>query len=161
MASNDQEKSWRDGGSVQSVEWLNQQWKRYDTMIECFTTQGDDNTARKALCLAFVRSVLDDPATKRLLSDVIYDITVQMVGECEDALGREKVVNARASLLFLLWSLPLYRWKEETYEALREYCCRNNSQRPTISFKHFLGSTLRAVARYIVNPLADIIEPWI
>lgn len=144
------------------TNWVQRQWKRYDTMIESFTNQGTDNTARKALCLAYVKSVLNDAATERLMTDALFDATSRMVGECEDALGNEKVQNSKAPLLVLLWHLPLYRWKEETYEALRDYCCRDSDEkRPRISFRHFLGSTLRTVAKYIVEPLADAIEPWL
>lgn len=158
MSLYDEGRNRRGDRSAQHVDWLRRQWKRYDTMIDSFTKHGNDDAARKALCLAFVRSVLDDTTTERLLSDALFEITGRMVDECEDALGVEKVANARAPLLFLLWSLPSCRWKEETYEALRVYLCRNNSERPAISFRHFLGSTLRTLTRNIVDPLADIME---
>lgn len=132
-------------------------------MIRTYTTRvDDDDTAKKALCLAFVKSVLNDSVTERLLSDAVFEATDQMVGDCESALGTERVADAKAPLLFLLWSLPAYRLKWKTYEALREYLCRSSDdRRPSISFRHFLGSTVRAVARYIVDPLADLIEPWL
>lgn len=161
MSRYEQKQGRRDGGSAHPVDWVQRQWRRYDTMVDSFTRQGGDDTARKALCLAFVRSVLDDAATERLLSEVLFTFTGQMVDDCEHVLGKERVTSAKAPLLFLMWLLPLYSWKAKTHEALRDYCCRDVTGRPTVSFRHFLGSTLRTVARYVVDPLADMIEPWL
>lgn len=162
MERNGQDYSRRGVETDRLVDWLQRQWKRYDTVINGFTQYGRDETAKKALCLAFVQSVLNDTATEKLLSDVLFETTYQMVDECEDALGKNKVANARASMLFLLWCLPLRKWKTDTYDVLRDYCCRDRiDKRPAISFRHFLDSTMRTVIKHVVEPLADIIEPWL
>lgn len=148
--------------STLTVEWMHRQMKRYDTMVGGFTRTGNEETVKRAWCLAFVRAMLNDKATERMLATAMFEFTERMVGECEQALGREKVMNAKAPLLLLLYHLPVNGWKAKTYEALRDYCCRDRAEgRRTIGFRNFLGSTLRTVANYIVQPLADIIEPWL
>lgn len=144
--------------SITTLQWLRRQWDRYDTMVNRFARQNDDTTKR-ALCLAFARSILDDKTTETILREVLFDITQNVTAECQEALGKDKVANTKTQMLFLLWSLPYRSWQRDLHETLQNYCSRNVRQ-PVISFRNFLGSTLRAFARYIVNPLADIIEPW-
>ncbi|KAG8279565.1 hypothetical protein J6590_102030 [Homalodisca vitripennis] len=141
------------------VEWFTRQWNRYDRLVDGFTRQEAD-ISKRALCLAFVRSVLNDEATELLLADVLFRVTDTVTGECEVVLGKEDVTNAKTQMLFFLWSLPFDRWRRTLYDALREYG-RRDVRRPVIPFRHFLDATLRNLVRKIVDPLAGLIERWL
>lgn len=142
-----------------AVDWSKRQWQRYDQLIESFTTHSD-YTTKRALCLAFVKSVLNDKATEKLFAEMLFEATNNFTTDCEEAIGRDNVAKVKVQLLLLLWSLPVRQWQCELFNALGDYCSRDN-RRPVIPFRSFLGSTLRMIARRLVNPLADVVEKWL
>lgn len=140
-------------------EWSRRQWHRYDMLVASFTRH-DDELSKKALCLAFVRSVLDDKTTEKLLTDLFFEATGNVVSECERAIGKENVSTAKAQLLLMLWLLPHRQWQETVFKTMRDYCSRDIGH-PLIPFRRFFSSTLRTIARKIADPLADVIERWL
>lgn len=142
-----------------AVEWSKRQWHRYDRLVAGFTRHGD-NASKRALCLAYVKSVLNDRATERLLAELLFEATSEVTTECEIAIGKENVLTTKTQLLLLLWSLPYRSWQRDLFEVIRDYCRRDNTP-PLIPFRSFLGSTLRVITRKLVTPMADIIERWL
>lgn len=142
--------------SDQTAEWFKRQWNRYDRLVENFTRQ-DDDAYRKALCLAFVKSVLNDHMSERLLAESLFVLTESVTSGCERAIGKDNVSNAKSQLLFLLWTLPCRQWQKEAFEMLKDYCNRNVRQ-PAISFSSFVDSTMRILARKLAVPLTDLLQ---
>jgi len=140
-------------------EWFNRQWRRYDKLINNYIDQ-DNDAVKRALCLAFARSALQDETTEQMLADLVFYMTNDMTSVCVDAVGKENVTNTRASLLLLLWSLPYRSLQNEIFGVFRDYCCRNTNN-PAVSFRCAVGSTLSTIAEKIANPLADFVEQWL
>lgn len=141
------------------IRWVRRQWGRYDKFIDSYTKR-DSEPVKKALCLAFVRSVLDDEDTERLLTEYLSEVTMNMTSECGEVLGKENVSDTKAHFLLFLWSLPYRSWQQTMFKMLREYSCRDVTH-PMISFRNVLCSTLKSLATKVANPLADMIEPWL
>lgn len=142
-----------------SKAWLRRQWDRYDRLVGTYSRL-DDDRRKKAVCLAFARSMLNDNWTERMLSDMLFEITSDLTDGCEEVLGKDDVANSKTQLLFLVRSLPLKRWQRALFDVFSPYFRRDGEQ-PLIPFRHFLGSFLGLLARNSVDPLADVIEPWL
>lgn len=141
------------------AKWIVQQWNRYDTLIAKYATQ-DNVTAKKALCLAFVRSVLDDKTTETILTEALFGATERMMTDCTVAIGGRNVRNTKALLLFALWLLPHRSWQQCLFKGFRDYWSRACARSP-VPFRNALESVLRLLAASFVEPVAELLEPFL
>lgn len=153
--------TWRKKVQTSSTvsEWLGRQWRRYDRLVDNYVAQ-DNGAIQKALCLAFVRSVLGDECTEQLLADMVFEMTKEMTLECTEAIGVENVSTTKSQLLFILWSLPFCTWRRQLFEAFRDYFSRDITY-PLVSFRHAVGTTLTSIAAKITDPLVNVVERFI
>lgn len=135
------------------AKWLLQQSNRYDTLIGKYTTQ-DDPTVKKALCLAFVRSVLQDRSTETVLADVLLGVTDKLTSDCAAAIGRNNVSRINTQLLILLWYIPRRTWQQYVFKALR-HCWSREPDHLKVPLRNSLESMFTAIAVVLAKSLAD------
>lgn len=137
--------------------WMARQWNRYDTFLGEFTKTEDDSSKR-ALCLALVRTVLRENETEKILSDILFTMSDEMTLDCRLAVGRANVSDSRAHLLLFLWSVPFRHWKQELYRLIGNHCRRSDTAPASASLRNAIGSLFRVMLTRIESAVNAVLD---